>query len=201
MAQIAAGVERKLMTHVARKYPMPMHKIMQKRLEYPTESMLQRRKNEKRLFQVLSQLPHWGIGRIITTCQWADNSLFTYWRITRVHVDHNTEEYEYGIAWGIQTVDGRSKGYEEEIPDMNEHLWRLIPKYKEDYYLNYQPKTEEIKEIPLYIPTPPLLHQMMKAEKEKQGSEDANKDFLVRLLINRGRTNLARQRLDDGSLV
>ena len=194
------GVERRLLNVINKKYPRPLHEMLYDPLLKPTLAMEKRAENEKRLTQLLAHLPHWGIGRIVTTCD-VDSKNITFWRITRVFVDHQTENFEYGLVWGVFTNKGRCNYYEEEIVDSNEHLWRLVPKYKEDYYVNFKPESQPIKEVPLYVPLPPLMSRIFKMQKSVELKKSVTDEPMVRFLFARTPYQPNRQKLDDGSLV
>ena len=194
------GIERKLLNHIGKLYPKPMHVMLHNPLNILTEMQEKRAQNEKKLIQLLSRLPHWGIGRIVTSFEW-ERSNPTFWRITRVHVDHETDNFEYGLVWGVLTTDGRSRYYEESIVDANEHLWRLIPKYEEDYYLNYKPQSKPIKEFPLYVTMPPLMSRIFKMQNSKEKKKVVNDEPMVRYVLERNPKQVIRQKLDDGTLV
>ena len=194
------GVERRLLAYIAKKYPKPLHQVLHDPYKIPTEAMEERAKNENKLIPVLAHLPNWGIGRIVTSVEW-QRAPPTFWRVTRVHVDYGTDNFEHGLVWGVFTARGKCRFYEEEIIDANEHLWRLIPKYKENYYLSYRPVTESVREVPLYVSMPPLLSQMYKAHKAKEQHKLCKDEPMIRMLIQRSPNNAARQKLNDGSLV
>ncbi|XP_039271277.1 small ribosomal subunit protein mS34-like [Styela clava] len=200
----AAILDKRLMESVASQFGIPVNKIFNDpRIPMPPEKAVEDIKNEKLLFQVLKQLPNWGVGRLFIFKQ--DMTGFyddpTYWRITRVLVDQDDHDLNFGIAWGIFTWKGWCEEYEKQIPRINRHGWRLIPKLDEPHFTNFVPKSKETKEVPLYFRTPPLLTEMLKAEKLQEKSPDANLQPMIKLLLDRNRECIERQRLDDGSLV
>lgn len=204
MSYRAAILDKKLMAAVASKYAKPVNKIFND----PTKTMhpeksLEDRANEKLLFQVLKRLPDWGVGRLLVFKQ--DLTNFnddpTYWKITRALVDHDDPELNYGIAWGIFTWKGYCEEYEKEIPRANRHGWRLIPKMEEHLFTDFTPRSKTIKEVPLYFRAPPLMAEMLKADKAKTESLKANEEPMIRLLLTRDRDNIERQKLEDGTLV
>ena len=195
------GVERQLLAYVAKKYPQPLHKALHNPYFIPNEGLQLQIKNEKTLIQLLSHLPHWGIGRIVTSLEWSGMPA-TFWRITRVHVDYATDGFKYGLVWGVFTDKGRCHYYEEEITAAKKYLWRLIPKHEEQHYINCKPKSKEFNEVPLNVTLPPLLSRMKKVQKSKElGVQVFEKEPMVRLLIERGVNNIDRQKLSDGSWV
>nr|CAB3264008.1 28S ribosomal protein S34, mitochondrial-like [Phallusia mammillata] len=196
MASKSVTVERKLMDYITKKYRKPPHEIIASpQFNWVPEKVEQRRKTEKRLFQILNQLPHWGIGRLFVSISQPLN----FWKVTRVSVDHESSEMDCGYAWGILTEDGYSVGYEKEMPFVNESCWRLIPKHEESRFLNYRPKSKTTHEVPLYIPVPPLLAVMDKEAHPEMETDD--KEPMVRLLIERNKKKSGRQRHPDGTLV
>uniref|UniRef100_H2YZY9 28S ribosomal protein S34, mitochondrial n=1 Tax=Ciona savignyi TaxID=51511 RepID=H2YZY9_CIOSA len=195
---MAQNIERKLLAHIARKYPRPLHEMHAPK-PHITERMRKRNAEEKKLFQILSRLPSWGIGRLFTTYDDLRNNAPTFWRLTRVHVDLKSPDMEYGVAWGVKTAEGRNEGYEKELLDANEHIWRLIPKHEEHNYLEYKAQSAETKEVPLYIPLPPLMAELEKQQNPQTASD--NMEPMMRLLIKRGVSEKNRQKLADGSLV
>lgn len=194
------GVERQLLAYIAKKYQQPLHKALHRPYFIPNESIQLRIKNEKKLIQVLSYVPQWGIGRIVTTMKDEDKPA-TFWRITRVHVDYTTDNFFYGLVWGVFTNKGKCNFFEEEIKEADLHMWRLVPKYEEDKYLNYKPESEPFNEIPLHVSLSPLLSRMYKIQKSKELNKSFEKEPMVRLLIDRGPTINTRQKINDGTLV
>lgn len=201
MARNIASIERKLMAHISKKYPEPMSKLLHNPHETPTQKMVERRKNEKKLFQVLNQLPNWGIGRLLVSQDDLYHKEPCFWKITRVSVDHTAPDLDVGVAYGVYTHCGYCEGYEREVDDMNEHLWRLVPKYMESKFTEYKPEEWELKEVPLYVKYPPLLRRMLQAQTAKTSTEEAKKEPMYRMVIKRGPRQKSRQRMDDGTLV
>nr|XP_002128788.2 28S ribosomal protein S34, mitochondrial-like isoform X1 [Ciona intestinalis] len=193
---MAHKIERKLLAHITKKYPQPLCEMFKTKPNI-TLNMRTRNKEEKKLFQILSQLPSWGVGRLFTTCDDIIHSAPTFWRITRVHADLKSPNMEYGIAWGIKTLNGRNEGYEKEIQDGNENLWRLIPRHEEESYLEYEPQSAETHQVPLYVPMPPLM-AMLESQNDKCGEDQ---EPMIKLLIKRGIHANQRQKLPDGSVI
>merc|ERR1712002_134805 len=128
------------------------------------------KQEEKRLFQIISKLPNWGIGRLfVKVTEPPFNGAPNFWRLTGVQVDHSRQDLDYGVAFGIHTERGYCTGYQQEITMANEELWRLVPKIEEKKYLEYEPVETETTELPLYVNYPPLLERMLKAKELKEG--------------------------------
>lgn len=199
-----AIIDKRLLRHVAERYSKPVNEIFNdpKVTMFPEKS-LEDRKNEKLLFEVLKTLPNWGVGRHFVFKQdMPDDTVSpTYWKITRVLVDQCDQDFNYGVAWGVYTWKGWCEEYEKEIPRVNRHGWRLIPKLDEHLFTKYVPKSQEIKEVPLYFRPPPLLNLMLKEERLKEGKSISEGEPMIRLLLDRNRECAERQRLEDGTLV
>lgn len=198
-----AVVDKRLMEMLRKKYKKPVNRIFNDpNHTMPPQKSLEDRKNEKLLFDVLKQLPNWGVGRLLLFKQ--DLTNFnddpTYWKITRVLVDLDDHNMSYGVAWGIFTWKGWCEEYEKEIPRVNRHGWRLIPKLDEHLFTNYTPRSRTTVEVPMYFRPPPLLSAMYKAEQLKKG-QVGDMEPAIRLLLDRNRDCVERQRLDDGTMV
>jgi len=211
MAQKFASVERRILHYIQKKYapPLSLSEHLTKTSVVPSQLDLKRAKEESRMFQILSALPNFGIGRLMVDINdrhpWEDNMGHdgpSFWRITGVHVDHTKEQLDYGIAFGIYTDKGYCTGYQQEIPKVNQHKWRLVPRIMEDKYLNYEVKQPDSKELPLYVKYPPLLDSMLKAEQIKKGVEKSEvKTPMLKLMYERNPYENAQQKLEDGTLV
>lgn len=202
----AAIVDKKLLDYVARRYQKPVSAIFNdpKITMFPEKS-LEDRKNEKLLFQILKTLPDWGVGRYFMFKQ--DMPTLkdppTFWQITRVLVDQADYDFNYGVAWGIHTWKGWCEEYEKEILRANRHGWRLVPKLDEHHFLNYSPQSQDTTEVPMYFRPPPLLDLMLKGETStnEKNVREADEQPMIRLLLDRNRECVERQRLEDGTLV
>ncbi|XP_036594496.1 28S ribosomal protein S34, mitochondrial [Trichosurus vulpecula] len=125
-------------------------------------------RHESRLLQLLSRLPLFGLGRLVTRKSWLwQHDEPCYWRLTRVRADYTAQNLDHGKAWGILTFRGETESQEKEIDQVMYHDWRLVPKHEEEAFKNFTPKSEETVR---YVPYPPLLRAMIFAEREKQGN-------------------------------
>ncbi|XP_001365036.1 28S ribosomal protein S34, mitochondrial isoform X2 [Monodelphis domestica] len=125
-------------------------------------------RNESRLLQLLSRLPLFGLGRLVTRKSWLwQHDEPCYWRLTRVRADYTAPNLDHGKAWGILTFQGKTESQEKEIDQVMYHDWRLVPKHEEEAFKNFIPKSEETNR---YVPYPPLLRAMIFAERQKQGN-------------------------------
>ena len=197
---MAIGIERKLLKVIKMKYPKPLHHMLHDPLMIPTLAMEKQAQSEKKLSELLANLPNWGVGRIVTSCFWS-RSTPTFWRITKVFVDHQTDNFNYGLAWGVFTEKGRCRYYEEEVFNANEYMWRLVPRYDEDYFVNYKSESQNVQEVPLYLPLPPLMSCMYKERKSKEQAKTVFDEPMVRLLFERNPHQTYRQKLDNNALV
>ncbi|XP_071813886.1 small ribosomal subunit protein mS34-like [Apostichopus japonicus] len=135
----------------------------------------------KNLFEILNQLPNFGVGRIVTLGRWQH---FTperpsYYKITRVKLDCSKENLNHGEAWGVPTIKGYSKdGLEVKIKEWHLNEWKLIRKSEEEDFCSYTPKAEDFKQVPKYVRMPPLLEELVYQEKKAKG-EDVSKPIAL----------------------
>ncbi|XP_042294616.1 28S ribosomal protein S34, mitochondrial [Sceloporus undulatus] len=124
-------------------------------------------RNEERLFSLLSQLHHFGVGRMVTRKSWLwkyDEPC--YWTITKVKVDYTAENMDHGKAWGYLTFRGKTEKEVKEISKVMYHDWRMVPKHEEEAFKKFTPVVVETIRYVLY---PPLLRAMILAQKQKEG--------------------------------
>jgi small subunit ribosomal protein S34 len=121
----------------------------------------------KTLFEILSNLKNFGVGRILVRSRYERYPEPTYYRITRV--EPQMDEYNrYGKAWSEQIFRGRNMG-EQEVPSVYVSDWRLLHKHEEDAYCKrpFTPLPEVI--LPRYTNFPPLLSYMIKTQRAALG--------------------------------
>lgn len=128
----------------------------------------------KCLFDILNQLPNFGVGRIVTRTRWQHLRPDTpsYFRITRVKVNCESPNLAQGEAWGEPTMLGYSRdGMEVKIGAWWKREWKLIRKSEEDEFCAYTPKETDFHAVPNHAPMPPLLAAIIKEEKQARGEE------------------------------
>ncbi|XP_072043775.1 small ribosomal subunit protein mS34-like [Amphiura filiformis] len=154
----------------------------------------------KNLFDLLSQLPNFGVGRIVTRGKWLHQfpNEPCYYRITRVKVDCTKPELNSGEAWGIPTMRGYSRpNNEAQISSAWKREWKLIRKSEEDEFTAYTPKETDFHEVPTHCKVPPLLAEMMKRDQQAQGQEVRDDEpILMKLKISQGFRSRAYQMSD-----
>uniref|UniRef100_A0A8D0HA24 Mitochondrial ribosomal protein S34 n=1 Tax=Sphenodon punctatus TaxID=8508 RepID=A0A8D0HA24_SPHPU len=125
-------------------------------------------RNETRLFTLLCQLRHFGVGRLVTRKSWLwEHEEPCYWRIDRVKVDYTAENMDHGKAWGYLTFKGKTETEVKEIDKVMYHDWRLVPKHEEEAFKKFTPlpPVETVR----YVLYPPLLRAMILAQRQKEG--------------------------------
>ncbi|KAM5228431.1 small ribosomal subunit protein mS34 [Ctenodactylus gundi] len=124
-------------------------------------------RRESRLLQLLSRLPLFGVGRLVTRKSWLwQHDEPCYWRLTRVRPDYTAQNLDHGKAWGILTFKGRTEDEAREIEHVMHHDWRLVPRHEEAAFAASAPPPED---GPQLVPYPPLLRAMILAERQKNG--------------------------------
>lgn len=156
----------------------------------------------KNLFDILSALPNFGVGRIVTRGKWEHDfpsSEPCYFKITRVKVDCTQPNLDKGEAWGIPTMRGYSRdgNNEANIGSAWKREWKLIRKSEEDTYCAFSPKETDFHRVPTHTTVPPLLAEMVKREKASQGLEVEEGPMLMKLKIASGLRNRAYQIADE----
>lgn len=142
-------------------------------------------RRESSLLQLLSRLPLFGLGRLVTRKSWLwQHDEPCYWRLTRVRPDYTAQNLEHGKAWGVLTFKGRTESEAREIGQVMYHDWRLVPKHEEAAFTAFTPAPPE--DAPLCVPYPPLLRAMILAERQKKGDSSTEEPML----------NLERTRVD-----
>ncbi|XP_001178245.1 28S ribosomal protein S34, mitochondrial [Strongylocentrotus purpuratus] len=142
----------------------------------------------KSLFDLLNQLPNFGVGRIVTRTRWQHwrPDQPSYIRITRVKVDCESLNLGQGEAWGIPTMRGYSRdGMEIKVGAWWKREWKLIRKSEEDEFCAYQPKEEDFHQVPNKVAMPPLLAAMLKEEGVIKGTE-VEEPLLLDIKTSRG---------------
>ncbi|XP_071501628.1 small ribosomal subunit protein mS34-like [Diadema antillarum] len=157
----------------------------------------------KSLFDILTQLPKFGVGRVVTRTRWQHlwPDQPSYYRITRVKIDCESLNLGQGEAWGIPTVKGYSSdGIEVRIGAWWKREWRLIRKSEEEEFCAYTPKETDFHQVPTKVPMPPLLAAMMKEERTSKGLPplgEEGKPLLLDIGIRGGYRNRAFQIPED----
>ncbi|KAF7221223.1 small ribosomal subunit protein mS34 [Nothobranchius furzeri] len=124
-------------------------------------------RRESRLFSLMAGMRLFGVGRMFTRKSWLEeHSEPSYWHITKAKVDYTAENMDHGKAWGILTYKGKPEPEVKEVDKVMYHDWRLIPKYMEQQFKDFEP----LPEPPVrYVPYPPLLRAMILAKQRKAG--------------------------------
>ncbi|XP_069726367.1 small ribosomal subunit protein mS34 [Phaenicophaeus curvirostris] len=124
-------------------------------------------RNEQRLLALLSRLPRFGLGRVVTRKSWlCAHDEPCYWVIARVRADYTAEDMDHGRAWGYLTFRGKTEEELKEIDQVMYHDWRVVPKHEEEAFKKFTPVLEETIR---YLPYPPLLRAMILAQWQKEG--------------------------------
>ncbi|XP_062999072.1 small ribosomal subunit protein mS34 [Elgaria multicarinata webbii] len=126
-------------------------------------------RNENRLFTLLCQLKHFGLGRMVTRKSWIwQYDEPCYWVITKVKVDYTAENMDHGKAWGYLTFRGKTEEEVKEIDKAMYHDWRMVPRHEEEAFKEFTPVEVETVRYVLY---PPLLRAMILAQRQKEGKQ------------------------------
>ncbi|XP_019363162.1 PREDICTED: 28S ribosomal protein S34, mitochondrial [Gavialis gangeticus] len=133
-------------------------------------------RNECRLFTLLSRLPLFGIGRVVTRKSWLwQYEEPCYWLVTKVCADYSAENLDHGKAWGYLTFRGKAENEVKEIDKVMYHDWRLVPKHEEEDFKKFTPVPEETVR---FVPYPPLLRAMIFAQRQKEGKLNTEEPML-----------------------
>lgn len=133
-------------------------------------------RRESRLLQLLSRLPFFGLGRLVTRKSWLwQHDEPCYWRLTRVRPDYTAQNLDHGRAWGILTFKGKTESEAREIEHPMHHDWRLVPKHEEEAFTAFTPTPEDTLRS---VPYPPLLRAMILAERQKNGDTSTEEPML-----------------------
>lgn len=124
-------------------------------------------RRESRLLPLLSRLPLFGLGRLVTRKSWLwQHDEPCYWRLTRVRPDFSAQDLDHGKAWGVLTFKGETEQQPREIAQAMYHDWRLVPKHEEAAFTASTPAPAAAD---LAVPYPPLLRAMILAERRRRG--------------------------------
>ncbi|XP_056661627.1 28S ribosomal protein S34, mitochondrial isoform X1 [Monodelphis domestica] len=98
-------------------------------------------RNESRLLQLLSRLPLFGLGRLVTRKSWLwQHDEPCYWRLTRVRADYTAPNLDHGKAWGILTFQGKENGgLQGSVADCKADTSHILHGNKTDYVSNMSP--------------------------------------------------------------
>ncbi|XP_003478508.1 small ribosomal subunit protein mS34 isoform X2 [Cavia porcellus] len=133
-------------------------------------------RRESRLLQLLSRLPRFGLGRLVTRKSWLwQHDEPCYWRLTRVLPDHTAQNLDHGKAWGVLTFKGKTESEAREIQHVMHHDWRVVPKHEEEAFTSFTPGPEDDLRS---VPYPPLLRAMILADRQKTGNLSAEEPLL-----------------------
>ncbi|XP_008068502.1 28S ribosomal protein S34, mitochondrial isoform X3 [Carlito syrichta] len=133
-------------------------------------------RRESRLLQLLSRLPLFGLGRLVTRKSWLwQHDEPCYWRLTRVRPDYTAQNLDHGKAWGILTFKGKTESEAREIEHVMHHDWRLVPKHEEEAFATSSPAPQDTLRS---APYPPLLRAMILAERQKNGDTSPEEPML-----------------------
>ncbi|XP_004873748.2 28S ribosomal protein S34, mitochondrial [Heterocephalus glaber] len=133
-------------------------------------------RRESRLLQLLSCLPRFGLGRLVTRKSWLwQHDEPCYWRLTRVRPDYTAQNLDHGKAWGVLTFKGKTESEVREIEHTMHHDWRLVPKHEEETFTIFTPGPEDDLRP---VPYPPLLRAMILAERQKNGDSSVEEPLL-----------------------
>ncbi|XP_055991248.1 small ribosomal subunit protein mS34 [Sorex fumeus] len=128
-------------------------------------------RRESRLLPLLSRLPLFGLGRLVTRKSWLwRHDEPCYWRLTRVRPDFTAQDLDHGQAWGVLTFKGETEPEPREIAQAMYHDWRLVPRHEEAAFTAPAPAPAR---GPRAVPYPPLLRAMILAERRKNGDGSA----------------------------
>ncbi|XP_007528074.1 small ribosomal subunit protein mS34 [Erinaceus europaeus] len=131
---------------------------------------------ESRLLELLSRLPHFGLGRLVTRKSWLwQHDEPCYWRLTRVRPDYTAQNLDHGQAWGVLTFKGRTEREPREIAQAMYHDWRLVPRHEEAAFTAFSPPPDDAVRA---VPYPPLLRAMILAERRKSGDSSPEEPLL-----------------------
>ncbi|XP_033630782.1 28S ribosomal protein S34, mitochondrial-like [Asterias rubens] len=145
----------------------------------------------KNLFSILTELPNFGVGRIVTRRRWVQmypKEEPSYYKITRVKIDCTRPDLDQGEVWGECTYRGYSReGVSVSIGAWWKREWELIRKTDEEEFIKFTPKAEHFHAAPNYVRLPPLLEAMAKKQLDDKGVKvDENDPPLLKLQVNKG---------------
>ncbi|KAM8798294.1 small ribosomal subunit protein mS34 [Eudromia elegans] len=155
-------------------------------------------RNETRLFTLLSRLPLFGVGRVVTRKSWLwEHPEPCYWLITKVKVDYTAENMDHGRAWGYLTFRGKTEEEVREIDKVMYHDWRMVPKHEEEAFKKFTPVPEETIR---YLPYPPLLRAMILAQWQKEGKPITEEPMLDLEKVRASSLRVAKQKAKGTSV-
>ncbi|XP_006146511.2 28S ribosomal protein S34, mitochondrial [Tupaia chinensis] len=133
-------------------------------------------RRESRLLQLLSRLPLFGLGRLVTRKSWLwQHDEPCYWRLTRVRPDYTAQNLDHGKAWGILTFRGKTESEAREIEQVMHHDWRVVPRHEEAAFTACTARPQHTLHS---VPYPPLLRAMILAERQKNGDTSTEEPLL-----------------------
>ncbi|XP_022108405.1 28S ribosomal protein S34, mitochondrial-like [Acanthaster planci] len=127
----------------------------------------------KNLINILTELPNYGIGRLVTRRRWT--MLFPenepcYLKVTRVKIDCTRPELDQGQVWGELTYRGyKREDLEIQVGAWWKKEWELIRKADEEEFCKFTPKPEHFHVAPSHARMPPLLEAMVLKQRADKG--------------------------------
>lgn len=128
----------------------------------------------KTLFEILSNLKNFGVGRLVVRSAFQRYPEPTFYIIKRVEPQMD-EENKFGRVWVEKCFRGKKFPGIREITTSYKPDFCLVSKEDEGYYLNYKLKEPKVERtLPREIPFPPLLREVLL--QERKGQEDVMKN-------------------------
>ncbi|EGT51950.1 hypothetical protein CAEBREN_04842 [Caenorhabditis brenneri] len=126
----------------------------------------------KFLFEILSQLRNFGVGRLVTknewTRKWPNNP--SYMKILRAEPGMDRWLFE-GKVYAEWVFRGKNLGVYEFSKDLNRSDWQLIHKHQEKSYTTCSTPMEPLV-LPDSFPLPPLQVHLSQKSAKKNGLDE-----------------------------
>uniref|UniRef100_A0A914V5Y6 28S ribosomal protein S34, mitochondrial n=1 Tax=Plectus sambesii TaxID=2011161 RepID=A0A914V5Y6_9BILA len=136
----------------------------------------------KFLWELLAQLRHFGVGRLVTKNEWLRRwpSQPSYCIVRKVQPEMDRWLWK-GKMWSEWVYRGRNMGVYEFSRDLNRADWRLIHKEEEAEFTKCEQPFSTLA-IPNKVPLPPLQRHFAEKMAKREGRTLEEKELLIDLV-------------------